>query len=94
MLGKTEGRRKRGQQRMRWLITSSIDMRLSKLREMVKDREIWHAAAYGVRVGHNLETEQQQGKETNDRVTNHGGPLYSTVSRVCLRCKLLDIINS
>ena len=48
MLGKVEGRRKRGQQRMRWLITSSIDMRLSKLWEMVKDREIWHAAAYGV----------------------------------------------
>ena len=50
MLGKTEGRRRRGQQRMRWLdgITDSVGMNLSKLRETVEDRSTWHAVVHGI----------------------------------------------
>ena len=62
MQGKIEGKRRRGQQRMRWFdrITDSVDMSLSNLWETVEDKGAWHAIVSGYkRVGHNLATEQQ-----------------------------------
>ena len=64
MLGKIEGRRRRGQQKMRWLdgITDSIDMSLSKLRELAVDREAWRTAVHGFEKRQDM-TEQQNCKE-------------------------------
>ena len=63
MLGKIEGKRRRGWQRTRWLdgITDLMDMNLEEFWEMVRDREDWHAVVHGVRAGHNLRLNNNNG---------------------------------
>ena len=78
MLGKIEGRRRRGQQRMRWLddITDLTYVSLSKLREMVKNREAWCAAVHGVTKSQTISNNHAEGKNPEEEKYLPCDPIY------------------